>query len=266
MWSPISHIPPPLSASFISPPPKWLDSDDDFEHEPALISDDALSSSCSRAPSLAPLDSEDPHIDIVSSPVQDTFFRVFPSSRAAPLSRYNKPHPSNSTKPSTTREDVAAALLALRAQPRLSSSRPALPSIGTQPAAEMQHPPPSRRSRVISPSLRNLVLPRTPSPPPRALLPVTNPSPVIDLGHKTAPSAHILPTPPRRTPVSSPLPPSSPFAEEDEYEGSAPMRFHSLPSPKPEYLEVRTVIYSLVIFFFSVLSIFSTPSSRDQST
>jgi hypothetical protein len=234
MWSPITHIPPPLSASFISPPPKWLDSDDDFEHEPALISDDALSSGCSRAPSLAPLDWEDPHIDIVSSPVQDTFFRAFPSSRAAPLSRYNT---SNHSKPSTTREDVAAALLALRAQPRLSSSRSALPNVRTQPAAETQHHPPARRSRVISPSLRNLVLPRTPSPPPRA--PLRMMTPIIDLGHKTTP--HTAPLPPHLTPASSPLPPSSPFAEEDEYEGSAPTRFHSLPSPKPEHLQVRTI-------------------------
>jgi hypothetical protein len=235
MWSPVSNVPPPLSASFISPPPKWLDSDDDFEHEPALISDDALSSSCSRAPSLAPLDSEDPHIDIVSSPVQDTFFRAFPSSRAAPLSRYNKPHPSNHAKPSTTREDVAAALLALRAQPRLSSSRPVLPNTVTQPVADMQHLPPVRRSRVISPSLRNLVLPRTPSPPPRTPLPMTN-SALIDHGHKATASAHTAPQ--RRTPASSPLPPSSPFAEEDEYEGSAPTRLHSPSSPKPEQFEV----------------------------
>ncbi|KAF8269259.1 hypothetical protein EI94DRAFT_1829056 [Lactarius quietus] len=245
MWSPITNVPPNLSATFISPPPKWLDSDDDFEHEPALISDDALSSSCSRAPSLAPLDSEDPHIDIVSSPVQDTFFRAYPSSRAAPLSRYNKPHPSNHTKPSTTREDVAAALLALRAQPRLSSSsRPALPNVMTQPAAvQTPHHPPPRRSRVVSPSLRNLVLPRTPSPPPRAPLPMTNCPPIIDLGNETIPLAHTSP-PPRRTPVSSPLPPSSPFAEEDEYEGSAPTRFHSLssPTPKSEHLETQVHI------------------------
>src|SRR6266702_8437424 len=265
MWSPITHIPPPFSASFISPPPKWLDSDDDFEHEPALISDDALSSGCSRAPSLAPLDSEDPHIDIVSSPVQETFFRAFPSTRAAPLSRYNKPHPSSHAKPSTTREDVAAALLALRAQPRLSSSRSTLPNVWTQPAAETQPHPPARRSRVISPSLRNLVLPRTPSPPPRAPLPMTNYPPIIysDLGHKTAPSAHIAP--PQRTPASSPLPPSSPFAEEDEYEGLAPTRFHSLPSPKPEHLQVR-INHCDPFFFFLFASIyysiFSAPSSR----
>jgi hypothetical protein len=242
MWSPVTHIPPPLSAAFISPPPKWLDSDDDFEHEPALISDDALSSSCSRAPSLAPLDSEDPHVDIVSSPVQDTFFRAFPSSRTAPLSRYNKPRSSNHAKPSTTREDVAAALLALRAQPRLSSSRPAPSNVWTPPpaaaaAAESQtHPPaPARRSRVVSPSLRNLVLPRTPSPPPRAPLPMTKSSPIIDVATT---SAHTTP-PSRRTPVSSPLPPSSPFAEDDEYERSAPTRFRSISvSPKPEHLEV----------------------------
>lgn len=243
MWSPITHVPPPFPASSVSPPPKWLDSDDDFEPEPALISDDALtvhSSSCSRAPSLVPLDLEDPLIDIVSSPVQETFFRAFPSSRAAPLSRYNKPHPPNHSKPPTTREDVAVALLALRAQPRLSSSRSVLPNVWTQSAAGSQHPAPARRSRVVSPSLRNLVLPRTPSPPPRAPLSMTNYPPIIDsdLGHKTIPSAHIAPPPPRRTPVSSPLPPSSPFAEDDEYEGSAPARFHSLSSPKPEHFQV----------------------------
>ena len=235
MWSPIANIPPLLSASFVSPSPKWLDSDDDFEHEPALISDDALSSGCSRAPSLAPLDSEDSHIDIVSSPVQDTF-RAFPSSRAAPLSRYRPP---NHAKPSATREDVAAALLALHAQPRLSSSRSALSNIWTQPAVDTQYHPSARRSRVVSPPLRN-IFPRTPSPPPRAPLSM---SPIIDsdLGHKIPPSAaHLAPSPPRLTPASSPLPPSSPLAEDDEPEGSAPPRFHYL-SSKSELLQVRTI-------------------------
>ena len=127
MLSPIT----PFSSSFISPPPKWLDSDDDLDHEPALTSDDALtvlSSSCSRAPSLAPLDAEDAHVDIVSSPVRETFFRA-PSSSRAPRSRYNN-HYSPNQKSATTREDVAAALLSLHAQPRLGPSRhwsPAFP-------------------------------------------------------------------------------------------------------------------------------------------
>ncbi|KAI0301055.1 hypothetical protein B0F90DRAFT_1844729 [Multifurca ochricompacta] len=53
-----------------------------------------------------------------------------------------------------------------------------------------------------------------------------------DLIHGTAPSA--LRTPPRRaTPASSPLPPSSPFAEEDDYEIPGLARFHHVvPSPK----------------------------------
>src|SRR6266851_757322 len=62
-----------------------------------LIEPTVLSSSCSRAPSLALLDVEDAHIDVVSSPVREAFFRAPPSSRAT-LPRYNNqsqnlPHP-----------------------------------------------------------------------------------------------------------------------------------------------------------------------------
>ena len=229
----------PFSSAFISPPPKWLDSDDDLDHEPALTSDDALtvfSSSCSRAPSLAPLDAEDPHVDIVSSPVRENFFRAPPSSRA-PVSRYNKPY-SPDTKSSATREDVAAALLALHSQPRLGPSRPVLP----QPP-EVAQPPPARPRRVVTPSLRNLVLPRTPSPPPRSSLQLTTPSPVIDhrRDHATVPAQR---TPSRHaTPASSPLPPSSPFAEEADCNTSQPMTFYSVPCPEPksELFQVRTL-------------------------
>jgi len=154
--------PPPsprmLSTFSISPQSKWLDSDDDFDYEPALTSDDALtvlSSSCSRAPSLAPLDAEDAHVDIVSSPVRETFFRPHPSR--APLSRYNNKSYSTESKSSTTREDVAAALLSLHAQPRLGPFRPVLAQLPTQ-TESAPPPPPARRSRVVTPSLRNLVL------------------------------------------------------------------------------------------------------------
>jgi hypothetical protein len=230
----------PFSSAFISPPPKWLDSDDDFE--PALTSDDALtvfSSSCSRAPSLAPLDAEDPHVDIVSSPVREIFFRAPPSSRA-PVPRYNKPY-SPDTKSSTTREDVAAALLTLHSQPRLGPSRPVLPR--TTNVTEAAQAPPARRPRVVSPSLRNLVLSRTPSPPPRSSLQLTTPSPVIDhrRDHATIPAQR---TPSRHaTPASSPLPPSSPFAEEADCDNSQPMTFYSVPCPKPksEPFQVRTL-------------------------
>jgi hypothetical protein len=238
MLSPISPISP------FSPPPKWLDSDDDLDHEPALTSDDALtvfSSSCSRAPSPAPQDAEDPHVDIVSSPVREIFFRP-PSSRA-PFPTYNKSY-SQDAKSSATREDVAAALLALRSQPRLGPSRPVLPR--PPPRTEVAQPPP-RRPRVVTPSLRNLVSPRTPSPPPRPSLPLTTPSPVIDRrrGHATAPAQR---TPSRHaTPASSPLPPSSPFAEEADRDVSQPMAFYSVPcsDPKSKPSQVRTMSFSL---------------------
>ncbi|KAH9961517.1 hypothetical protein BC827DRAFT_322929 [Russula dissimulans] len=227
MLSPIAPF------SSVSPQSKWLDSDDDFDHEPALTSDDALtvfSSSCSRAPSLAPLDTEDTHVDIVSSPVRETFFRPHPSR--APLSRHNKPY-STVPKPSTTREDVAAALLSLHAQPRLGPSRPGLAQLPTQ--TESAPPPPARRSRVVTPSLRNLVLPRTPSPPPRPSLLLTIPNQLIDHGPVHAPPPPAQRTPSRRaTPASSPLPPSSPFAEEADSEASEPTTFHFVPCPKPK--------------------------------
>jgi hypothetical protein len=243
--------PPPSPQMPFSPLPKWLDSDDDLDHEPALTSDDALtvlSSSYSRAPSLAPLDAEDPHVDIVSSPVREVFFRA-PSSRA-PLPMYNKSY-SPDTKSSVTREDVATALLALHSQPRLGPSRPVLPR--PLPKTEVAQPPPPRRARVVTPSLRNLVLPRTPSPPPRPSLPLATPSPVIDRrrGHATTPAQR---TPSRHaTPASSPLPPSSPFAEEADCDVSRPMTFYSVPCSKPklEPSQVRTLSFSLSFSFLS---------------
>lgn len=260
MLSPIA----PFSASFISPPPKWLDSDDDLDHEPALTSDDALtvlSSSCSRAPSLAPLDGEDAHVDIVSSPVRETFFRPPPSSRA-PLQRYNNSYPPN-PKSSTSREDVAAALLALHAQPRLGPSRPQLAHLPVR--TESKQPPPARRPRVVTPSLRNLVLPRTPSPPPRSSSLLTTPSPVIDDGtvHATAPSARRTPSPSRRvSPASSPLPPSSPFAEEADCETFEPSTFHSVPCSKPESepLQVRMpFIFCYLVSYVDCAIFFCSP-------
>jgi len=248
MLSPMAHISPSFPTNFVSPPPKWLDSDDELEHEPALTSDDAFTvfSSCSRAPSLTLSDTEDAHVDIVSSPVQEAFIRTSAPTRA-PLSRYNKSYPP-SIMSSTTREDVAAALLALHAQPRLGSSRPPLVQLSLQ--TKNVDPPPARRSRVVSPSIRNLVLPRTPSPPPRPRLEMT---PVIDseVVHGTTLPAQR--TPPRRaTPASSPLPPSSPFAEEDEYETPEISWFHSVPYPKLKRgpLQVRTQIFCLRRFFW----------------
>lgn len=237
-------------APFISPPPKWLDSDDDLDHEPALTSDDALtvfSSSCSRAPSLAPLDADDPHVDVVSSPVREIFFRA-PSSHA-PLPKYNRSY-SPDTKSSATREDVAAALLALHSQPRLGPSRPVL--LQPPPRTEVAQPPP-RRPRVVTPSLRNLVLPRTPSPPPRSFLPLSTPTPVIDRRcvHATTPAQR---TPSRHaTPASSPLPPSSPFAEEADCDMSQPIAFYSVPcsKPKSEPFQVRVLSFPLSFSFLS---------------
>ena len=249
MLSPIT----PFQSSFISPPPKWLDSDDDLDHEPALTSDDALtvlSSSCSRAPSLAPLDTEDAHVDIVSSPVRETFFRT-PSSSRAPHSRYNNHYPPNQ-KSSTSREDVAAALLALHAQPRLGPSQPLVTRLPPQSQARPSSPP--RRRRVVTPSLRNLVLPRTPSPPPRSS-PLLTTSPVIDDDpvHATAPSARRTPSC-RATPTSSPLPPSSPLTEEADYEASGPSTFHSVPCSKPESDPLQVRIPSIFHYHYLVPS------------
>jgi len=124
--------------------PKWLDSDDDSDHEPALISDDAftvLSSSCSRTPSLAPLNAEDAHIDIVPSLVREMFFHASSSSRA-PCSRYNNYYSPNQ-KSSTTCEDIAAALLALQclhAKPHLGAS-PSQPLVTHLPRqSQARHP------------------------------------------------------------------------------------------------------------------------------
>jgi hypothetical protein len=236
MLSPIAHISPSFPTNSISLPPKWLDSDDAFT---------VFSSSCSRAPSLAPSDTEDAHVDIVSSPVQEAFIRTSAPPRA-PLSRHNKSYPSN-TMSSTTREDVAAAPLTLHAQPRLGSFRPPLIQLSLQ--TENVDPPDTRRSRVISPSIRNLVLPRTPSPPPRCRLEMT---PVIDSGIVHGTTLPAQRTPPRRgTPASSPLPVSSPFADENEYETPEISRFHSVPCPKPKRasLQVRTQIFCLGFSF-----------------
>ena len=244
MLSPIAHISPSFPRNFISPPPKWLDSDDKLELEPALTSDDAFtvfSSSFSRAPSLAPSDREDAHVDIVSSPVQEAFIRTS-APPWAPLSRYNKSY-LPITMSSTTREDVAAALLALHAQPRLGSSRPPLVELSLQ--TENLDPPHARRSPVIYPSIRNLVLARTPSLPPRCRLEMTS---VIDGGIVYGTTLPAQRTPPRRgTPASSPLPVSSPIADENEYETPEISRFHSVPCPKPKRapLEVRSQIFCL---------------------
>jgi hypothetical protein len=151
-------------------------------------------------------------------------------------------------KSSTTREDVAAALLALHAQPRLGPSRPLLARGPTRPE-EGQSPPPARRPRVVTPSLRNLILPRTPSPPPRSSFLLTTPttSPVIDHGpvHATASSARRTLSR-RPSPASSPLPPSSPVADEEaDYQTSRPSMFHSVPCSKPESepRQVRAPVY-----------------------
>jgi hypothetical protein len=103
--------------------------------------------------------------------------------------------------------------------------------------------PPARRSRVVSPSIRNLVLPRTPSPPPRRRLEMTPPVIDSEIVHGTTLPAQS--TPPRRgTPASSSVPPSFPFAVEDEYETPEISRFHSMPCPKPKRaLQVRTQIF-----------------------
>jgi hypothetical protein len=171
-----------------------------------------FSSSCSRAPSLAPSDREDALVDIVSSSVQEASIRTSVPPWV-PLSRYNKLYLPN-TMSFTTREDVAAALPTLHAQPRLGSSRPPLVELSLQ--TENLDLPHARRSRIVYPSIRNLVFARTPSPPPWCRLEMT---PVIDSGIVHGTTLPAQRTPPRRgTSASSLVPASSPFAEEGEYE------------------------------------------------
>ena len=105
------------------------------------------------------------------------------------------------------------------------------------------NPPPARRSRVVSPSIRNLVLPCTPSPPPRPRLEMTPPVIDSEIVHGTTLPAQSTP-PQRGTSASSSVPLSSPFAVEDEYESPEISRFHSMPCPKPKRaLQVRTQIF-----------------------
>src|SRR6266851_8608076 len=57
-----------------------------------------------------------------------------------------------------TREDVAAALLVLRAQPRLSPSRPLAIRVPTRREARRSPGPPARRPRVVTPSVADLIV------------------------------------------------------------------------------------------------------------
>jgi len=252
------------ASSFISPPPKWLDSDDDSDHEPALVSDDAftvLSSSCSRAPSLAPLDAED-------APVRETFFRASSSSRA-PCSRYNNYYSPNQ-KSSTTRERRRRRPPCPPMPPCGTTSRGFSESATGHPPSSSesgQTPSPPRRPRVVvTPSLQNLVLPRILFPPPRSsfLLPT---SPVIDHGpvHATVPSARRTRAC-RATPTTSPLPPSS----EADHETSGPSTFRSVPCSKPESEPLHARIPSIFrclpphhlrdfFFLFDVRSVSAAP-------
>ena len=101
-----------------------------------------------------------------------------------------------------TREEVAAALLSLHAQPRLGPSQSPVTRLSPQSQAGSSSP--SQRARVVTPSLRNLVLPCTPSPPRSSLLLTT--TPIINHGpvRATAPSARS--TPPCRATPTSPFP------------------------------------------------------------
>ncbi|KAH9991822.1 hypothetical protein BJV77DRAFT_485770 [Russula vinacea] len=137
----------PFSSAFISPPPKWLDSDDDLDHEPALTSDDALtvfSSSCSRAPSLAPLDAEDSHVDIVSSPVREISSVLL--------------HPPELLSQGTTSRTPQIPNPPQRAKMLLLLSLPSIPSLVLAPLDRAPstsggaQPPPARPRRVVTPS------------------------------------------------------------------------------------------------------------------
>ncbi|KAI0058124.1 hypothetical protein BV25DRAFT_1317428 [Artomyces pyxidatus] len=220
---------------------KWTGSDyDDVpDFEPALISDDALTalSSSSRAPSLAPSDADvqDAYVDIVSSsPIHDIPF-LRPST--PPRSSRSKFVTETDDKASMAREDVAAALLALHAYPRLGSS-PLTATFPTFPALLGNS----------STRVRDFPIPRTPSPTlhlPIRLAPITRlPSPgtedrtsraSIDRIQKDAGSSEgrvhgcdvsadnfsqhqgrsKTSTPERQGALYSPLPPSSPFSEDE---------------------------------------------------
>ncbi|KAI0318838.1 hypothetical protein OF83DRAFT_1170719 [Amylostereum chailletii] len=217
----------------------YVEDDDDFDQEPALTSDDATMPSSSRAPSLSPTsahdeDSENVYVNVVSSsPVRDSFIRP----RPATMRMEDK---------SSTQEDVVAALLSL-ARPRIGPSPlasafpppPILRPLSPSPAYQMQTPslriavPPPRTPPRHSPEeeRRTALIdtlaparedrPQGPTVRARSLAALLNPEPACpSLRHVRSA------TPERRF---SPLPPSSPFSEEErDVEGSG--REHPAPA------------------------------------
>ena len=142
-----------------------------------------LSCSSSRAPSLAPLNAEDAQVEIVSSQTEETFFRA-PSSSRAPPSRYDNPHPPNQ-KSSKLQPVKTSPLRSLPSMRNHASGPPGRWSAAFPLRVRPDHPPPRRR-RVVTPSLRNPVLPRNPSPPPPPSFSLTTSS-VSDHGPFTRP-------------------------------------------------------------------------------
>ncbi|ETW81138.1 hypothetical protein HETIRDRAFT_146500, partial [Heterobasidion irregulare TC 32-1] len=162
--SPSSSKPSYYAYSSCARTENWMPSDDDLE--PPLTSDDALTapSSGSRAASLAP--DEDAFVDIVSSsPVRDAHFYSY-TQGALKMPRYSGPAPEAryESKPLPTysddAHDVAAALLALHAHPRLTSPK-LLSQISSYPPAphisSSIFPPRSqhRPVQLTAPSNRN---------------------------------------------------------------------------------------------------------------
>ena len=126
-------------------------------------------------------------VEIVSSPTEETFFRA-PSSSRASLSRYDNPHPPNQ-KSSKLEPVKTSPLCSLPFMRNHASGPPGRWSAAFPFRVRPDHPPPRRR-RVVTPSLRNPVLPRNPSPPPPPSFSLTTSS-VSDHGpvHATTPSA-----------------------------------------------------------------------------
>ncbi|KAI0047918.1 hypothetical protein FA95DRAFT_1605677 [Auriscalpium vulgare] len=242
--------PAPLASSSSSSVPhagkKFLfaytdeDIDADIDPVPALTSDaDGLSSS-SRAPSLSPTDAQDAYIDIVSSsPTQGAFADAF--LRPSPPT---KPPPPPADDPDS-REDIAAILLALHAQPPVSAfprfpfvARPSSSSDSRSHAQSQVRvvPPraPTAKLNLRAPAAEPYSVPRAPTAIDASRTRSRFASPLRSV--RAASSGPELPAVPARrnidvvdvvddarradSPVRpySPLPPSSPFAFSDDDE------------------------------------------------
>jgi hypothetical protein len=164
MLSPTAHISPSFPTDFISPPPKWLDSDDELELEPALAM--MLSLSSRRAVLVLPL----LHLQIQKMPMSILYPLLFkkPSfrlpHRLGPLFQDTISHTYQTQCP--LRRARMSPLHSLHAQPRLGSSRPPLVELSLQ--TEKLDPPHARPTRCLpiytEPRLTKDVIPASAAP------------------------------------------------------------------------------------------------------